>query len=121
MGQLKSLLIVDDNLQVRRMIRALVEDLADRLFECADGEAALVAYREHRPDWVLMDVEMQGMDGLTATANLLADFPEARVVIVTRHSGPTIHAAAQAAGARAFLTKDNLLGLREIIGGNAGL
>jgi CheY-like chemotaxis protein len=116
MASIKSLLIVDDNLQVRRMIRALVEDLADQLFECADGNAALAAYREHRPDWVLMDVEMNGMDGLTATTQILADFPEARIVIVTRHSGPKIHEAALATGACGFLTKDNLLALRDIIG-----
>ncbi|MGH9932402.1 MAG: response regulator, partial [Pyrinomonadaceae bacterium] len=63
----KSVLIVDDSEPVRRMIRALLADVADELIERADGALALAAYREHRPDWVSMDIEMKELDGLEAT------------------------------------------------------
>src|SRR5207248_1379862 len=67
MGAEKRVLIVDDNQQVRRMIRALIEDIVDEFIECEDGSRALGAYWSLRPDWVLMDVEMNEVDGLTAT------------------------------------------------------
>jgi CheY-like chemotaxis protein len=116
MGSEKTVLIVDDNRQVRRMIRAVVEDMVDEFVECEDGSLALAAYREHRPDWVLMDVEMKQMDGLTATSNIMAAFPQAKIVVVTRYRDPKIREVALRNGACAFLLKDNLLELREIIG-----
>jgi CheY-like chemotaxis protein len=52
------LLIVEDNLEMRRLIVHVVRKLSDAIFECEDGAEALSAYREHLPDWVLMDIEM---------------------------------------------------------------
>lgn len=115
MGLGKSVLIVDDHEAVRRTIRALIEDVVDEFFECEDGSLALAAYQQHLPDWVLMDVEMKVMDGLTATGEIIKAFPNARIVIITRHSNPKTREAALQKGARAFLAKDNLLELREII------
>jgi CheY-like chemotaxis protein len=109
------LLIVDDNFQVRRMIRSLVEDLDADIRECADGAEAISACGEERPDWVLMDVNMKPVDGLTATRQIKKFFPETRVVIVTDHSDPKTRNAAFAAGANGFLGKENLLRLRDLI------
>jgi two-component system, NarL family, response regulator LiaR len=114
-GVENTVLIVDDNQQVRRMIRALVEDMVDEFIECEDGSLALAAYSEHRPDWVLMDVEMKEMDGLTATSRIIEAFPQAKIVVVTRYRDPKIREMALRNGARAFVLKDNLLELREII------
>ena len=62
-----SLLIVDDSDEIRRMVRTFVSAIADPIYECRDGGAAIDAYAAHRPDWVLMDVSMLPMDGITAT------------------------------------------------------
>jgi len=110
------LLIVDDNKQVRRMIRSLVEDLETEFCECEDGADALAAYREYQPDLVLMDVAMKNVDGLTATRQIKSFFPKAKVVIVTNHTDAQTHQAALAAGAVAFLGKDDLGALRGMIG-----
>lgn len=110
------LLIVDDNFQVRRMIRSLVEDLADEISECADGEEAVASCKERQPDWVLMDVHMEQMDGLTATRHIKNVSPQINIVIVTNHTDAKTRQAASDAGANAFLSKDNLMSLREIVG-----
>ena len=74
------LLIVEDSAQMRRMMKSLVSDLATELYECAAGAGALSAYREHRPDWVLMDIKMKEIDGLAATRQIKVAFPETRVL-----------------------------------------
>ena len=112
------LLIVDDNLAMRRLMRRLTSDLAERIEECADGVEVLAAYEQHHfgaTDWVLMDVEMAGMDGLTATRELRAAHPEARVIIVTKHNDEQLRAAAFKTGACGFVLKENLLELRSLL------
>ena len=110
-----SFLIVDDNSVMRRTIRRIVDEFASEIIECSDGAAAFSAYQTHLPDWVLMDVEMREKDGLTATREICREYPEARIVIVTKHSDSRIREAAQKAGAFGFVVKENLLILREII------
>ena len=66
-----SLLIVEDNSQMRSLIKSVVQEYADEVFECADGSEVFAAYREHRPDWVFMDIEMEQMDGIAASRLLL--------------------------------------------------
>lgn len=116
------LLIVDDNAAMRQLIRRLTSDLAESIEECSDGSEALAAYERHHfggGDLVLMDVEMPGMDGLTATRQLRAAHPEARVVIVTRHNDEEMRAAALREGAFGFAPKENLRELRALISGAA--
>jgi CheY-like chemotaxis protein len=110
-----SLLIVDDDQQMRSLIRSIVADLADSITECGDGSEAQLCYVEQRPDWVLMDLMMPQMSGLAATRQIMAFDPAARIVIVTGHEGQSLREAARSAGACAYVSKDNLLDLREIL------
>lgn len=115
-------LIVDDNAPMRRLIRRLALSPIANCFECADGAAALVAYEQHQlgsSDWVVMDVEMAGMNGLTATQRLRACHPEARVVIVTRHNDEELRTAAFRHGAYGFIPKENILALRTLLNATA--
>lgn len=112
------LLIVDDNASMRRLVRRVTSDLADGIQECADGADVLAAYEQHHfggEDWVLMDIEMARMDGLTATRELRAAHPEARVIVVTRHNDEELRAAAFREGACGFVPKENLLELRALL------
>jgi len=109
------ILIAEDNPLMRKMIRSLVEDLASEIVECADGAAALPLYERHYPDWVLMDISMRPVDGLTATRSILASFQSARVVIVTEHDDAETRRSAFEAGASEFFGKDYLLPLRSLI------
>ena len=81
------ILIVEDNRQVRKMIRSFVEDFDKDVCECEDGDEAFAAFQKHRPEWVLMDVEMAEKDGLTATKEICAAYLQARVVIVNQLCG----------------------------------
>ncbi len=107
------LLIVDDNPVMRQVIRRLLEDLAEDIRECADGDEAVALYRVFQPDWVLMDWQMPRLNGLAATRQIIGDDPHARVVIVTGYDDPGVHAAAQAAGACGYVLKENLLEVRQ--------
>ena len=112
------LLIVDDNSAMRRLMRRMTSDLAERIEECEDGAQALAAYERHHlgaSDWVLMDVEMNGMDGLTATRQLRSAHPEARIIIVTKHNDEPLRERAFAYGACGFVNKENLLELRTML------
>lgn len=94
----------------------MVADLDALIIECANGKEACRLYEQHCPDWVLMDVSMQIMDGLTATQMIVSRCPSAKVVIITNHDdAATAWARAFEAGACGFLGKDDLLPLRPLI------
>ncbi len=110
-----NLMIVEDNKPMRRMIRSMVADLAERIDECGDGAEAYARYADRRPNWVLMDIAMPGLDGITATRQIIAAFPDARVLIVTDYDDAELRAAACAAGACSYVLKENLLDLRRLL------
>jgi CheY-like chemotaxis protein len=109
------LLIVEDNPQMRSFIKSLVRELADDIHECSDGVEVFAAYTLHRPDWVLMDVEMEQMDGLTASRQLIGSYPDARIVIVTRYDDEELRKEAQAAGACGYVLKEDLSVLKDLL------
>jgi CheY-like chemotaxis protein len=103
------LLIVEDNSGVRRLIRRVVASVADEIRECADGAEALALCAAERPDFVLMDIQMKTMDGITATRHITAADPSARVIMVTDYDQPDLREAARQAGACGYVVKNNLL------------
>ena len=112
------ILIADDNSQVRRMIRDLIEDIDPEIVECEDGGGAIAAYDLHRPDFVLMDIHMTPVDGLTATREILSLHPEAKIIAVTQSQDTSTREAARAIGMCAFVGKDDLMSLRSLLGEN---
>jgi len=110
-----TVLIVEDNTRMRQMIRSVVSDLAAEVFETDDGADSIAAYEEHRPTWVLMDIKLKTLDGLTATRSIVRKDPRARVVIVTNYDSPGFRDEARSAGACAYVLKNHLLELRHII------
>lgn len=114
-ANLMKFLIVDDDERIRRLIKLIVTDEAADVCECCDGAQARATYAAHRPDWVLMDLTMPEVDGLTATRQIRSDDPGARVVIVTADDSSMMREAAREAGALAYVLKDNLLDLLELL------
>jgi DNA-binding NarL/FixJ family response regulator len=108
-------LIVEDNQMMRKMIRRMVSDVADQISECNDGAAACEMYSRERPDWVLMDIEMGEVNGLSATRQIKAEYPEARVVIVTNYDDACLREGAREAGACGYVLKEDLTVLRQMI------
>ncbi len=110
-----TVLIVDDNAGVRRLLRRVAAEVATGIWECSDGADALAAYSAHQPSVVLMDVRMPQMDGLAATRQIRLADPSARIVIVTDYDDDALRQAAREAGACAYVLKVNLLDLSALI------
>ncbi|MEW6127275.1 MAG: response regulator transcription factor [Acidobacteriota bacterium] len=108
-------LIVDDNVTMRKLIRSVTQRYFSEFRECSDGSEVLQIYREFCPDWVLMDVQMQMQDGIAATKQILAAFPDAKIVIVTAYDDADLRESARLAGAHSFLLKEKLLDIKNII------
>lgn len=102
---------------MRRLMRILVEDMAGEIVECGGGEEAVALYQATRPDWVLMDIHMPGLDGLAATREIRRRDGAARIVIVTQFDEQELRHAAADAGAVGYVLKENLLGIRRMISG----
>ncbi len=100
--------LVDDQALFRAGIRMLIDSQPDLevVAEAADGREALAVSRDARPDVVLMDIRMPGMDGIEATAELLADADPPRVVMLTTFDLDEAAARAIRQGASGFLLKD---------------
>jgi two-component system invasion response regulator UvrY len=100
-------LIVDDHELVRTGIKRILEDTRDIrvIAEASTGEEALQQVREHRPDVVLMDVNMPGIGGLEATRKIIQSHPDLRVIVVTIHVDEPYPTRLLEAGASGYLTK----------------
>ena len=110
-------MIVDDDKRIRKMMVAAIADLATDVVECSDGLMAQNTYAQHLPDWVLMDLNMPNVDGITATGQIHLNHPGAKIVIVTSYDSLALRQAAKAAGAVGYVLKDNLEELGKIIAG----
>jgi two-component system, chemotaxis family, chemotaxis protein CheY len=109
-----TILIVDDNMLMRRMIKDILTQPGVECIECADGESAIQRYREIRPAWVLMDIMMPGYNGIKATREIMKDDPDAHIAIVTNFDDKEYRAAAAEAGAQAYVLKEDLTRLRDV-------
>jgi len=101
-------LLVDDQPLLRqgyRMVLSAQDDL-EVVGEAADGAAAVRAAHTLRPDVVLMDVRMPGMDGIEATRQIVQQTPDVRVIILTTFDVDQYAFSALRAGASGFLLKN---------------
>ncbi|MBO0817829.1 MAG: response regulator transcription factor [Actinobacteria bacterium] len=121
-------LLADDQALVRAGFRALLDAQPDIEIagECADGSAAIRMAAELRPDVVLMDIRMPGMDGLTATRQIVSDprLADVRVIILTTFDLDEYVFEALRIGASGFLVKDTepaelIAGVRAVARGDA--
>lgn len=121
-------LLADDQLLVRAGFKALLDAQPDVevVAEAADGQQALAAVREHRPDIVLMDIRMPVVDGLAATRRITGDpqLAEVKVVMLTTFELDEYVFEALRSGASGFLVKDTepdelLRAVRAVVGGDA--
>jgi CheY-like chemotaxis protein len=115
MTQVFSLFIVDDNARIRATIRSIVGPIADHVVECVDGLEAVERYADERPDWVLMDVSMPRLDGISAARRIRDVDPGARIIMVTDYDDPKLRRAAADAGVVAYVGKDDLFALLAIL------
>ena len=100
-------MIADDHFVVREGLKSLIGRAAGLLVtgEASNGEEAARVFRETRPDVALVDLRMPVCDGVEAIRRILAEFPEARILVLSSHDGDEdIHNALDA-GAKGYLLK----------------
>jgi DNA-binding NarL/FixJ family response regulator len=102
------ILTVDDHPLLRAGIEALVSSQPDMLVvaECSNGGDAIQQFRTHRPDVTLMDLQMPVMSGTDAIMAIRAEFPHARIIVLSTYAGDVQALRALQAGACGYLLKD---------------
>jgi DNA-binding NarL/FixJ family response regulator len=121
-------LLVDDHALLRAGLEAILgtDDSIEVVGQCADGPSAVRLAAERAPDLVLMDVQMPGGDGLTATAQILAANPAVRVVVLTMFDFDDYVLEALRAGASGYLLKTTpptglIAAVKDCVGGEMTL
>jgi len=101
------ILVVDDHFMVRMGLSSSLnaEEDMEVIAEAGNGADALKAYRELRPGLVLMDVRLPGMSGPDAVAAIMREFPDARILMLSTHSGEEEIYRSLQAGARGYILK----------------
>jgi DNA-binding NarL/FixJ family response regulator len=118
------ILSVDDHPLLREGISAMIKSQPDMelVAEASSGKEGLERFRQHRPDVTLMDLRLPDMNGVDTMAAIRAEFPEARIIILTTFEGDVEIQRALEAGARGYLLKsmppkELLDGIRQVHAG----
>ena len=100
-------LCVDDHPLLREGIAAIIKNQPDMLLlaEASTGHEAIQKYREHQPDVTLMDLRLPDMSGIDSLIAIRAEFPEARIIMLTTYEGDVEIQRALGAGARGYMLK----------------
>jgi DNA-binding NarL/FixJ family response regulator len=104
------ILVVDDHFMVRMGLSASLNIEPDMqvVAEASSGEQAIALYREHQPEVVIMDCRLPGMNGSQTTAAITKEFPQARILMLSTHSGEEEIYRALQAGARGYVMKSTI-------------
>ena len=120
------IVLAEDHKTVREGLKMLVNAQADMevVGEAGDGQAAIKSVREKNPDIVVMDISMPEMNGLKATRKLKTEFPDLKILTLTRHSDDSFLEQLLGAGASGYILKQSapaelINAIRTVGGGNA--
>ncbi len=111
-------MIVDDHADMRRMLRSVVSFSAQKnidFLECESGEVAMDEYANFNPDFVIMDIELGGMNGFVTTAKISDQDSKAKILIVTSHDSASFRKKAKDLNVIGYVTKDNLSNINEYL------
>jgi len=102
-------LLVDDHAVLRRGLRFMLDEEQDLevVGEAGDGCEAIELFRELKPDVVVMDISMKGLNGIEATHQIISEAPDTRVVALSIHSGRRYIEGMLGAGAAGYILKDS--------------
>lgn len=122
------IVLAEDHKTVREGLKMLVNAQTDMevVGEAGDGAAAIKSVREKKPDVVVMDISMPEMNGLKATRKLKAEFPDLKILTLTRHSDDSFLEQLIGAGASGYILKQSapaelITAIRTVGSGNAYL
>lgn len=105
-------ILADDHPIVRAGIREAIKELpeVEVVGEATDGREAIKMVRSARPDLVLMDISMPSLNGLDATERIVKEFPQVRVIILSRHDEVAYYWRALKLGAAGYVLKRSVIG-----------
>jgi|SRR5699024_1375761 len=108
MNEVIDIVLIDDHKLFREGVKKILdfESTFNVVAEGGDGAEALKLVREYEPDIVLMDINMPHMNGVQATANLVSDYPDTHVIILSIHDDENYVTHALKTGARGYLLKE---------------
>jgi two-component system response regulator NreC len=122
------IVLAEDHKTVREGIKMLVNAQVDMevVGEAGDGATAIKAVRDNKPDVVVMDISMPELNGLKATRRLKSEFPDVKILTLTRHSDDSFLEQLIGAGANGYILKQSapaelITAIRTVGGGNAYL
>jgi two-component system chemotaxis response regulator CheY len=101
----KSILIVDDNLLIRCVIKDLIKDDYILAGEAVSGEQAVILYKELKPDLVIMDILMEGVNGIEAVKQIRTFDPEAKIIMLSSANDQVHVTESLKGGALQYFTK----------------
>ncbi len=103
------ILLADDHEIIRDGLRSLIEKQPGMqvVAEAENGQAAIKMNRKFRPDVIVMDIHMPELNGIEATRRIVAEFPDAKVVVFSMHSDQQFVIGALKAGVSGYLLKDS--------------
>ena len=106
---------LEDNPRMREMIKDMFQTNFEEIYECEVWLGSPKSFKLNKPDWVFMDIKMKTMDGIRASRQIKASFPDAKIIIVTDYSDKMLKAEAESAGVIAYVLKERLLDIFSII------
>ncbi|MEJ2634731.1 MAG: response regulator transcription factor [Calditrichia bacterium] len=112
------ILIVEDNAKMQDMIHNILMHGLGKvgaIHRCRDGQEAVDLYEILKPDWVLMDIRLELMNGLTASRKIKAEHPDAKIIIVTHYADAAYREKAKNIGVCAYVLKESLSDLPILI------
>ena len=103
----KTILVIEDNELNMKLVRGILSTTSYELIEAVDAETGLLIVREHRPDLILMDIQLPGMDGLSATNVIKSEksIDDIPVIALTSYAMQGDEEKALEAGCAGYITK----------------
>ncbi len=101
-----NVMVVDDSQLAIRKMEVMLVEMGHKVVQTAsNGSVAVANYRKDLPDLVTMDITMPEMDGIEATGKIIAEFPDAKIIMITSHGQEDMVRQAIKAGARGYVMK----------------
>ncbi len=101
-----NILVVDDSVMMRKNIKQMLEDEGHKVIaEAGDGNQAYLAYANHKPDIVTLDITMPKEDGVSTVKRIASDFPNAKIIMISALNQKNIVYDALKSGAKNYIVK----------------
>lgn len=108
-------LLVEQNIEMLRLLKAMISDVVDEIHGVRSGDEAVEIYSSIEPDWVVMDIFRKPTNGLSAAALIKELDADAKIVFISNYTDERTKTWAAGVGGSAFFGKDDLLSLVEFL------